>query len=116
MVIGILRESGEFYIQWCWKVEFGILPLIRKTVTGIKDKFEVDGMIQDAMKDQCGKKRSSTDAGTVMKVFPQSPKKSVRQCSWDWYQENQCSSNFVRLKTEALHSKTCPHTKWGWPR
>ena len=56
--------------QRCWRVEFGTPP--RVTITRIRDKFEVDGMMQGVLKGLCGRKRSSTDnesADAVMQVF-----------------------------------------------
>ena len=67
-----------------WRVEFGTPPPTRLTITKIRDKFEVDGTVQDLLKGRWGRKRSSTDnksANAVMQVFARSPKKSLRQCS-----------------------------------
>ena len=71
-------------IQRRWRVEFGTPLPIRVTVTRIRVKFEVDGTVQDVLKDRCWRKRSSTDkdiADAVMQVFARSLKKSLRQCS-----------------------------------
>ena len=71
-------------VQRRWMVEFGTPPPpTRVTVTRIRDKFEVDGTVQDA-EGRCGRKRSSTDnksTDSVMQVFALSSKKSVRQYS-----------------------------------
>ena len=71
-------------VQRRWRVEFGTPPPIRLTITRIRDKFEVDGIMQDVMKGRCGIKRSFNDnesADAVMQVFSRSPKKKLRQCS-----------------------------------
>ena len=70
-------------VQRHWGVDFGAPPP-RVTITRIRDKFEVDGTVQDVLKGRCGRKRSTTDkesADAVMQVFARSPKKSLRQCS-----------------------------------
>ena len=62
-------------VQRRWRVEFGTPPPTRVTITRIRDKFEVDGTVQDVLKGRCGRKRSSTDnesAAAVMRVFQQS--------------------------------------------
>ena len=41
-----------------WRVEFATLT--RVTITRIRDKFVVDGTVQDVLKGQWGRKRSST--------------------------------------------------------
>ena len=59
-------------------------PPTRITIIRIRDKFEVDGTMQDVLKGRCGIKRSSTDnecADAVMQGLARSPKKSLRQCS-----------------------------------
>ena len=59
-------------VQRRWRVEFGTPPPTRVTITRIRDKFEVDGTVQDVLKGRCRRKRSSTDnesADAVMKVF-----------------------------------------------
>ena len=64
-------------------VEFGTPPPTAVRVTRIRDKFEVDGTVQDVLKGRCGRKRSSTDnesADAVMQVFARFPDKSLRQC------------------------------------
>ena len=43
-------------VQRRWRVEFGTPPQTR-----IRDKFEVDGTVQDVLKGRCGRKRGSTD-------------------------------------------------------
>ena len=72
-------------VQRRWMVEFGTPPPpTRVTVTRMRDKFEVYGMEQCALKCRCGIKRSSTDnksTDSVMQVFALSSKKSVRQYS-----------------------------------
>ena len=101
-------------VQRCWRVEFGTAPPTRVTITRIRDKFEVDGTVQVLLKGRCGRKGWSTDnesAVTVMQVFARSPKKSLRQCSRDWYREIQCSTNFESPEIEALHSEICQRTK-----
>ena len=65
-------------------MEFGTPPPTRVTISRIRDKYEVDGMVQDVLKGWCGRKRSSTDknsADAVMQIFTRSPNKSLRQCS-----------------------------------
>ena len=62
--------------QRLWLV-FGTPSLPRVTITRIRDKFEVDGMVQDVLKGRCGRKRSSNDnesADAVMYVFSRSAK------------------------------------------
>ena len=47
------------------------------TITRIRDKFEVDGIVQDVLKGRYGRKRSSTDnksADEVKQIFARSPK------------------------------------------
>ena len=68
-------------VQRHWRVEFGTPPKTRVIITRIRDKFEVDGTVQDVLKGRCGRKRSSSDnesADAVMKLFatefpPRSP-------------------------------------------
>ena len=63
----------------CW-VKFGTPPPTRVTLIRIRDKFEVDGMVQDMLKVRCGRNRSSTyneKADEVMQVFALSSKKSL---------------------------------------
>ena len=70
-------------IQRRWRVEFGTLPPTRKTITRIRDNFEVDGTVQDVLKGQSGAKKNYTDmesANAIMQVFARFPKKSLRQC------------------------------------
>ena len=77
------RMENVVEVQRLWRVEFGTLPPTRVTITRIRDKFEVDEMVQDVLKGRCGRKRSSTDnesTDAVMQVFARSPKKSLRQC------------------------------------
>ena len=71
-------------VQRRWTVEFGTPPPTRVTIARIRDKFEVDGTVQDVLKSRRGKKRSSTDnesVDAIMQDFARSPKKSLRQCS-----------------------------------
>ncbi|KAJ4439897.1 hypothetical protein ANN_08026 [Periplaneta americana] len=71
-------------VQRRWKVEFGTQQTTRLTITSIRDKFEVDGTVQDVLKRRCERKRSSTDnesVDAVIQAFAQSPNKSMRQCS-----------------------------------
>ena len=60
-------------VQRRWRVEFGTPPpTTRVTITRIRDKFEVDGTVQDVLKIGCGIKRSYTDnesVDAVMQVF-----------------------------------------------
>ena len=65
-------------VQRRWRVEYGTPPP-RVTIRRIRDKFEVDGTVQDVLKGRCARKRSSTDnesVDAVMQVFTRSPKKS----------------------------------------
>ena len=78
------KEENVVEVQQRWKVEFGTPPPTRITITRIRDKFEVDGTVQNVMKGRCGRKRSSTDnesADAVMQVSARFVKKSLRQCS-----------------------------------
>ena len=71
-------------VQRHWRAEFGTPPPTKVTITRIRDKFEVDAIVQDVLKGRCRTKRSSTDnesADAVMQVFARYPKKSLRQCS-----------------------------------
>ena len=54
-------------VQRRWRIEFGTPPTTRVTITGIQDKFEVDGTVQDVFKGRCGRKGSATE------LLPQSP-------------------------------------------
>ena len=59
-------------VQRRWRVEFGTPLPTRVTITRIRDKFEVDGTVQDVLKGRCRRKRSSTDnesADAVMQGF-----------------------------------------------
>ena len=72
--------ENVFEVQRHWRVEFGTpppppLPTPRISMTRIRDKFEVDGAVQDVLKGRCGR-RSSTDnenADAVMQVFLHDP-------------------------------------------
>ena len=78
------KVENVIEVQWRWRVEFGIPPPTRLTIIRTRNKFEVDGTVQDVLKGRCGRKRSSSDnesADAVMQVFAQSTKKSLRQCS-----------------------------------
>ena len=46
-------------VQRHWRVEFGTPPppTTRVTITRIRDKFEVDGTVQDVLKGQYGKNK-----------------------------------------------------------
>ena len=48
-------------VQRRWRVVFRTPPPTRVTITRIRDKFEVDGTVQDVLRCQCGRKLSSTD-------------------------------------------------------
>ena len=64
-------------VEQRWRGEFGTPPPTR-----IRDKFEVDGTVQDVLKGRCGRRRSSTDnesADAVMQDSALSPKKSLSQ-------------------------------------
>ena len=43
-------------VQRRWRDEFGTPPPTRVTRTRIRDKFEVDGKVQDVLKGRCGRK------------------------------------------------------------
>ena len=45
-------------VQRRWSVEFGTLLQTTITITRIRDKFEVDGTVQDVLKGRCGRKIS----------------------------------------------------------
>ena len=80
----LLKVENVVEVQRSLRVEFGTPPPTRVTVTRIRDKFEVDGIVQDVLKVRCGRQRSSTDkesGDVVMQVFARSPKKSLRQYS-----------------------------------
>ena len=84
MVTVVLLEIETVEIQRRCRVEFGIPPPTRVTKIRIRDKFEVDGTVQDVLKYLCGRKRSSTNnerAIAVLQIFALSPRKSLRQCS-----------------------------------
>ena len=77
------RVQNAVEVQRRWRVEFGTPPPTRVKITRIRDKFEVDGRVQDVLEGRCGGKRSFTDnesARAVMQVFAWSPKKSLGQC------------------------------------
>ena len=52
-------------VQWCSGAKFGTPPT-RVTITRIRDKFEVDGTVQDVLKGQGGR-------GIVIEFPPQFP-------------------------------------------
>ena len=84
-----------------WRAEFGTSPPTRVTITRIWDKFEVDGTVQDVLKGQCGRERSSTDnesVDAVMQVFARSPKKSLRQCSREIAMEKSSVHRILRAQ------------------
>ncbi|KAJ4428744.1 hypothetical protein ANN_25737 [Periplaneta americana] len=77
----VRRHREKQNVQRCWRVEFGKQQPTRLTITRMRDKFEVDGTVQDVLKGRCGRKRSSTDnecVDAVMQAFAQSPEKSMR--------------------------------------
>ena len=105
-------------VQRKWRVEFGTPPPPpRVTITRMRDKFEVDGTVQDMLKGRCGRKRDSTDtecADAVMQVFAQSPKKSLSNVLVRLVSRNPVFIEFCEIKNgrlRGLHSETCPRTK-----
>ena len=52
-----------------WRVEFDTQSPARVTITRIRDKFEVDGMVQDVLRSRCGKMRR----GSATEFPPRSP-------------------------------------------
>ena len=71
----LLETRNVAEVQRRWRVEFGTAPPTRVTITRIRDKFEVDGTMQDVLKGRCGRKRSYTDnesADVVMQVLARS--------------------------------------------
>ena len=103
------KVENVVVVQRCWRVGFGTPPPTRVTITKIRDKFEVDGTVQDVFKGRYGRKRSSTDkerADAVMQVFARSPRNHwgnvvVRLVSrnpvfiefWTWHQWYSISNN-----------------------
>ena len=88
-------------VQRSWRVEFGTPPPTRVTITRIRDKFEVNGTMQDVLKSQCRRKRSSTDnesADAVMQVFARSPKKSLRYRSREFGIEKSSVQRIIRAQ------------------
>ena len=103
MAVKLTFDDRQWLLKCYWKVEnvvevqrrrrveFGIPPPRRVTITRIRDKFEVDGKVQNVLKGRCERKRSPTDnecwyshAG-----FCTIPKDViVAMFSWDWYREN----------------------------
>ena len=81
MGIKLSFDEHTLLLQYCCKVEnvvevqrrsrveFGTPPPTRVTITRIRDKFEVDGTVQDMLKGRCGTKRSSTDNECVDAVI-----------------------------------------------
>ena len=71
--IEVLCESEIVVeVQRRCRVEFGTPPPTRVTITRIRDKFKVDGMVQNVLKGWCRRKGSSTDnesTDAVMQVF-----------------------------------------------
>ena len=62
-------------VQRRWRIELATPPPTRITRTRNRDKFEVDGTVQDVLKGRCGRKISSSDnesAAAVMQVFARS--------------------------------------------
>ena len=73
------KVENVIEVQRRWRVEFDTLPPTRVTIPRIRDKFEVDGTVQDVLKIRCGRKRSSTyneSADAVVRIFLHDP-----QCS-----------------------------------
>ena len=67
-------------VQRRWRIEFGTPPPTRVRITRARDKFEVDGAVQDLLKGRLGRKRSYTDkesADAVMQVFCTIPKEVI---------------------------------------
>ena len=54
------KVEDVFKVERRWRVEFGTQPPKRVTITWIRDKFDVDGTVQDVLKGRCGRKRSSS--------------------------------------------------------
>ena len=58
-------DEGKWLLKCCWKVEnvvevqrrrrieFGTASPTRVTITRIRDRFEVDGTVQDVLKGRC---------------------------------------------------------------
>ena len=92
------KVKNVLEVQRCWRVEFGTPPSTRVTITRIRDKFDVDGMVQDVLKGRCGRKINAIDNESddaVMQVFARSlkslmqysreigiAKSSVHRISW----------------------------------
>jgi hypothetical protein len=71
-------------VQKLWRNKFGTPPTTRVTVTKIRDKFEVDGTVQNVNKGRSGRPRSSThyeSVATVLQAYTQSARKSAKQYS-----------------------------------
>ena len=86
--------------------EFGTPLPTRVTITRIRDKFEVDGTMQDVLKGRCGRKRSSTDnesADAIMQDFARSSKKSLRQCSHEIGIEKSSVHQILNLPPMIFH-------------
>ena len=94
-------------VQRRWRVEFDTLPSTRLIIIRIRDKFEVDGTVEDVLKCRCGWKRSSTDnesAEANHAGFCTIPKEVIEAMfSRDWYGEicrlhdNKSSSPWYKL-------------------
>ena len=52
------KVENAVEVQRRWRVEFGTQPP-RVTITRIRDKFEVDGTVQDVLTGRYGRKRRS---------------------------------------------------------
>ena len=65
-------------VQGRWTVEFGTPPPTRVTITRIRDKFEVDGMVRDVLKNQTEHAINDITLGTI-----QSVRRSVRRRCWE---------------------------------
>ena len=49
-VLGYWKVENVVEVQRRWRVEFGTPPPTRVTISRIRDKYEVDGMVQDVLK------------------------------------------------------------------
>ena len=92
-------------VQQRWRVEFGTPPPTRVTVTRIRGKFEVDGMVQDVFKSRWGRKISSSDnesADTVMQIFAP-PKMSFRQRSREIDNDKSSVQRILNMPSMIFH-------------
>ena len=65
----LLESANVVEFQGRWRVEFATTPPTRVTITRIRDKFEIDGTVQDVLKGRCGRKRSYTGNESGPYVF-----------------------------------------------